>query len=120
MNRRMFNRLQPILNVRSVQAEREFYVRLGFEVSHESDGFVALSCGAPVLFGLQQGEQGDPASFERQMYWQFGVDSVGDLARRCEREGIPIESPPALQEWGEWVLTLRSPSGYRVTFEGPA
>ena len=60
-----------------------------------------------------------PAAFEQQMYWQFGVDSVRDVARQCEREGLSIETPMTLQTWGEWVLVLRSPGGYRIAFEGP-
>jgi catechol 2,3-dioxygenase-like lactoylglutathione lyase family enzyme len=115
----VYKRLQPVLNVRSIEAERQFYVQLGFTVTYQEEGFAALASGEQVLFGLQEAEQGDPAVFERQMHWQFGVGSVGEVARHCEREGLPVEMPMTLQPWGEWMLVLRSPSGYRIAFEGP-
>jgi len=115
----VYRRLQPILNVRSIEVEKQFYVRLGFKVTYQAEGFVALASGEHLLLGLREAEQADPAAFEQQMYWQFGVDSVRDVARQCEREGLSIETPMTLQTWGEWVLVLRSPGGYRIAFEGP-
>lgn len=112
-------RLQPILNVRNVEAEKQFYVCLGFTVAYQADGFVALALGDGLLFGLRQTERADPTAFEQQMYWQFGVESVRDVARQCDREGLSIETPMTVQTWGEWVLVLRSPGGYRIAFEGP-
>jgi len=64
----MYRRLQPILNVRDLEAEKQFYVQLGFTVSHQAAGFVALSCETCILFGLQAAEQSDPAAFEQQMF----------------------------------------------------
>ena len=115
----MFNRLQPILNVLDIAAETQFYVRLGFSIAHQSEGFVALAAGETVLFGLKAEEESDPIAFERQMFLQFGVASVGEVARHCEREGIAVEKPMELQAWGEWMMVLRSPGGYRVAVEGP-
>jgi catechol 2,3-dioxygenase-like lactoylglutathione lyase family enzyme len=114
----MYKRLQPILNVRNIADEIRFYVHLGFKVAYQVEGFAALAAGEQIFFGLMAAEQSDPAAFEKQMYWQFNVDSIRDLARHCEQEGISIETPITLQAWGEWMLALRSPGGYRVVFEG--
>jgi catechol 2,3-dioxygenase-like lactoylglutathione lyase family enzyme len=102
-----------------METEKQFYVRLGFTVVYQVEGFVALASGEQVLFGLQEAEQGDPAAFEQQMRWQFGVGSVREVARHCGRLGLPVEMPMTLQAWGEWMLVLRSPNGYRIAFEGP-
>jgi catechol 2,3-dioxygenase-like lactoylglutathione lyase family enzyme len=115
----VYTRLQPILNVRSIEVEKQFYVRLGFKVTYQAEGFVALAFGEQILFGLQQAEHADPLAFEQQMLWQIGVDSVGEVANLCEREGLLIETPMKLQPWGEWTLAICSPCGYRITFEGP-
>jgi hypothetical protein len=102
-----------------VETEKQFYVRLGFKVAYEAPGFVALAFGEKLLFGLQEDELADPKALELQMYWQIGVRSVSELAGHCERERIAVETPMALQSWGEWTLALCSPNGYRVVFEGP-
>jgi catechol 2,3-dioxygenase-like lactoylglutathione lyase family enzyme len=115
----VYKRLQPILNVRNLETEKLFYVQMGFKVAYQSTGFAAVQFGDQILFGLQESTQGDPAAFEQQMIWQFGVDSVRAIAQHCEREKIPVEKPMALQSWGEWLIVLRSPDGYRIAFEGP-
>jgi catechol 2,3-dioxygenase-like lactoylglutathione lyase family enzyme len=52
----LFNRIIPILFVSDLEAERDFYVRLGFHVTYEGPEypyFLALGHG-PVEFGIER------------------------------------------------------------------
>jgi ribosomal protein S18 acetylase RimI-like enzyme len=135
----MYTRLQPVLHVADLAAEVAFYSALGFDVELEpagESGFAAMtygggalnsaaaavsgaaaSSGAAILFGLQSapGLAGPPPS----LAWGIGVESVADVAALCSRHGLPVVQAPRQESWGEWTLAVRSPNGYRVTFEGP-
>jgi len=115
----VYTRLQPILYVRDLATEKEFYRKLGFSVAYEKDDFAAMSYRDTILFGLQVKEGSNAASFEQQLIWQIGVQSVEAVCKLCEQEGLSIGEGPVLQDWGEWTVTVRSPNGYRVVFEGP-
>ncbi|HEX6292799.1 MAG TPA: VOC family protein [Herpetosiphonaceae bacterium] len=115
----MYTRLQPVLNVQDVDAEKAFYTALGFRIDYEADDFKALAYGEAILFGLQAAPQSDPAQLDQQLIWQIGTSSVQAVAQRCAEHAIPVIQPATLQEWGEWTLIVRSPNGYRVIFEGP-
>jgi predicted enzyme related to lactoylglutathione lyase len=115
----MFQRLQPILHVQNVASEKAFYLALGFEVQYEAADFVAFSYGDVILFGLQQDSLGDAPTFGAQMEWQFGVTSVQSVADRCGEAGLLVVEPPHEKPWGEWMVIVQSPNGYRVVFEGP-
>lgn len=117
----MFTRLQPILYVADLAAEVAFYEALGFTVQHREPGFVGL-CLGNILFGLQHrnGASFDGASFDgaQPLVWQIGTDDIGAVHDRCRRAGLPVLEGPQLQTWGEWLMTLRSPNGYRLMIEG--
>lgn len=116
----MYTRLQPILYVRHLEAEKEFYRKLGFSIIHEEDDFTAISHGDTILFGLQvKKERGNATSAEQQFIWQIGTRSVEAVCQLCEKEGLSIGEGPLLQGWGEWTVAVHSPNGYRVVFEGP-
>jgi hypothetical protein len=73
-------RLIPILLVQDLIAERDFYVRLGFEVSYEGDeypDFIADENG-PVEFGLERRDGFEPATPNQVVIWQFGIADVDD------------------------------------------
>ncbi len=112
----MFTRLQPVLYVRDLAAEVAFYQQLGFTVAHETRDFAGIVYGEAILFGLQARDVIDPG----QIIWQIGVASVDNLAGHCQEAGIVPVEPPLLQPWGEWTMTVQSPNGYQVIFEGPA
>ena len=115
----MYTRLQPILHVFDLEAEKDFYLKLGFTVTYESEDFAAISFGEGILFGLQRKQDSDPSLFEQQAVWQIGADSIEAVHQICQRENLDVIASPSPQEWGEWVLKVRSPNGYAVLFEGP-
>jgi catechol 2,3-dioxygenase-like lactoylglutathione lyase family enzyme len=115
----MYTRLQPVLFVRDVEAEKRFYLKLGFGASYESPGFAAISYGSCVFFALQARNSADPSAFAGQAVWQIGAARVGPIYEACLREKVEIIEQPRMRGWGEWVLRVRSPNGYEVLFEGP-
>lgn len=112
----MFTRLQPILFVADLEAEVAFYAALGFTVQHREPGFVGL-CRDQILFGLQH-RDGTAFDGGQPLIWQIGTDDIGAVHDRCRRAGLAVVEGPQLQTWGEWLMTLMSPNGYRVVIEG--
>jgi len=113
-----YTRLQSILFVKELQTEIEFYSLLGFEISYQTQRFVAFSHGDCILFGLQEKPGIDTIGFAEYAIWQIGVENIYIVYELCEHAGIRILQEPTLQEWGEWVMKVLSPNGYTIVFEG--
>jgi hypothetical protein len=117
--------LHPIMYVADQYAERSFYELFGFERVYEGDefpGFLAIRHGDAVI-GLQQASPGHPP-YTHGLRWQFVLDTtqeVDEVIATCRRHGLPHE---ALTERGgdrflTRLVTVTSPSGISVWFEGP-
>ena len=111
----MYLRLQPILFVSNLEAEKNFYKQLGFTITYEGTKFVAVAHG-DILFGLQHKPDVDLTNLP--FIWQIGSSDVEIIYRMCSMANIPIIQKPTLEDWGEWSLIVESPNGYRVIFEG--
>jgi hypothetical protein len=113
----MFTQLRPTLFVEDLPAEVDFYQRLGFQILFQMPEFVGLVFGQPILFGLQQ-RPGARFKTEQPVIWQIATDDIDGVYQTCQKEGFPVQQEPALQDWGDWTMTVVSPNGYRVVFEG--
>jgi catechol 2,3-dioxygenase-like lactoylglutathione lyase family enzyme len=117
----LFTRLVPVLKVGDLQAEREFYERLGLPVTYEGDeypDFVAFGNEA-LEFGIQTADAAnDPPSV---LTWQIGVSDIDAAAARCREAclAFEVERVDPAPGWTYRRLLLISPSGYRVALEGP-
>jgi catechol 2,3-dioxygenase-like lactoylglutathione lyase family enzyme len=117
--------LHPIMYVRDQYAERDFYELFGFERHYEGDdfpGFVAIRHGSAII-GLQKASN-DHAAYATGLRWQFEVDRIDDIDRIisiCLANGLEYEV--IVEEGGERFrsrsVTVRSPAGITVWFEGP-
>lgn len=112
----MFIGLRPHLAVQHLISERDFYLRLGFQLQHESHDFVALSYGE-ILFGLVQRERFAPGQANHYLTWQISVQDVEAIYALCLGNGVDVITPPTLQAWGDWTCSVRTPNGYVLTFE---
>ena len=114
-------KLEPVLNVTDLRAERAFYESLGLAVTYEGEeypDFLALTSG-DVDFGIQAAAgANDPPSV---LTWQLKVTDVDRAADVCRRAGVDFreEREDPAPGWTYRRLILRSPSGYRVALEGP-
>jgi catechol 2,3-dioxygenase-like lactoylglutathione lyase family enzyme len=113
----VYTQLRPVLFVDDLPAEVDFYQRLGFQILFQMPEFVGLVCGQPILFGLQH-RPGAKFEDEQPVIWQIATDDIDAVYQRCRQESFPIPHEPELQSWGDWTMTVVSPNGYRVVFEG--
>lgn len=77
-----FNQLLPILFVKDLESEVNFYKSLGFEISYqgkEFPGFVGLKSG-DIEFGLEQKENFDPQKARDSFIWQMDTTSFSKVS----------------------------------------
>jgi catechol 2,3-dioxygenase-like lactoylglutathione lyase family enzyme len=119
-NSSLYSHLAPVLNVRDLAAEREFYEKLGIPVTYEGDeyrDFIGFGTDT-VHFGIQRAaEDNDPPSV---LTWQIAVSDIDRVATICTEAGLAFEweqNDPA-PGWSYRRLLLDTPSGYRLALEG--
>jgi hypothetical protein len=113
----MYTRLQPILFVADLNAETEFYHKLGFVTIYQEDNFAGISDGASILFGLLCKNSDLPVK-EQPLVWQIGTSNITGLHQLCLQQALEVLQAPEKQSWGAWVMIVQSPNGYQVYFEG--
>jgi catechol 2,3-dioxygenase-like lactoylglutathione lyase family enzyme len=119
----LFDRLVPILFVDDLQAERDFYVNLGFTVTYqgaEFPDFVALGHGS-IEFGISRREDFTAELPDRVLTWQFGVTDIEMTKQRLTAGGLAFreEWVAPREDWKYRVLHARTPNGYHLMLEGP-
>ena len=110
-----FIRFIPILYVRELDQEVEFYAHLGFEISYQGDefpGFVALRNNNNE-FGLSEKKDFDPAKARDSFVWQMETDSFSKIIAICNEQGFEYASPKQYwQERDAWEMQVKTPNGY--------
>jgi catechol 2,3-dioxygenase-like lactoylglutathione lyase family enzyme len=117
----LFSRIIPILFVEDLQAERNFYVRLGFQVTYEGPEyphFLALGHG-PVEFGIEWRDGFSAAAPDHVLAWQFGVSDIEAAKKQLAEAGVPYteELMTPAGDWQYRVLHARTPNGYHLLLE---
>jgi len=117
--------LHLIMYVPDQYAERDFYELFGFERHYEGSefpGFLAIRHGSAII-GLQKASDDNP-SYSTGLRWQFEVDRVDEIDEViavCVSHELDHEV--MVEEGGERFrtrcVTVRSPAGIVVWFEGP-
>ncbi|MEJ7570358.1 MAG: hypothetical protein WKF41_19115 [Gaiellaceae bacterium] len=118
----LFDRLIPILFMGDPEGERDFHVRLGFEITYQGSefpDFVAMGCG-PIEFGLEHKDgfsRDDPG---RVLTWQFGVTDLEPAKEQLTAAGVDYdeESVTPSADWRYRVLHARAPNGYDLLLKG--
>lgn len=113
----MFTQLRPVLFVADLPAEVSFYQKLGFQILFQDEEFVGLVFGKLILFGLQS-RPGARFGDDQPVIWQIATENVEAVYQRCRQENFAVLKEPELQSWGEWTMTVLTPNGYHVVFEG--
>lgn len=119
----LFERLIPILFVDDLQAERDFYISLGFTVTYqgtEFPDFIALGHGS-IEFGISRRESFTSELPDRVLTWQFGVKDIDMLKQQLTSNGVAFreEWVTPREDWKYRVLHARTPNGYNLMLEGP-
>ena len=117
----LFSRIIPILFVSDLQAERDFYVRLGFHVTYEGPEypyFLALGHG-PLEFGIEWRDGFSVIRPDQVLTWQFGVSDLELAKKRLQEAGVrfreELMTPSA--DWQYRVVHARTPNGYHLLLE---
>lgn len=118
-----YNRLIPILFVKNLRAERDFYLNLGFSITYEGGefpNFIALNYDT-IEFGLEEHAMFDPRSPDDVMAIQFGIADVDTAISYLKRTTLPFREEWIVpkNDWSYRILHVRTPNGYRVMLEGP-
>jgi catechol 2,3-dioxygenase-like lactoylglutathione lyase family enzyme len=118
----LFKRLIPILFVDNLEAERDFYVQLGFTVSYqgpEFPDFISLAYGA-LEFGIESTPDADPQLPNRVLTWQWAVTDIELAKRRLTSAGVSFQEVwvTPRDDWKYRVLHARTPNGYHLMLEG--
>jgi hypothetical protein len=119
----LFTRLVPILYVDDIQAERDFYLSLGFTLTYagtEFPDFIALGYGA-IEFGLSRRKDFAIDLPARVLTWQFGVANIDLTKERLAAAGVTYreELVAPRPDWHYRTLETNTPNGYNLVLEGP-
>jgi len=117
----LFSRIIPILFVSDLAAERDFYIRLGFQVTYEGPeypDFASLGHGS-IEFGIERREGFYRGGPDQVLTWQFGVSDLELARKRLIEAGIPFreELMAPASDWKYRVLHARTPNGYHLLLE---
>ena len=116
-----FEKLVPIIYVKSLDAEVEFYQNLGFSISYQGDefpGFIALAQG-DIEFGLSLKPTFNPDEANRSILWQFQVNDLSEAVKICRQYSYQHSLPQKYWEQGDgWEMQIWSPNGYKINLEG--
>ena len=117
----LFSRIIPVLFVRDLAAERDFYIRLGFHVTYEGPeypDFTSLGHG-PVEFGIERRHDFRTGAPDHVLTWQFGVTDIDEARQRLIDAGVPFreELMAPAADWKYRVLHARTPNGYHLLLE---
>jgi len=118
----LFTRLIPILFVANLEAERDFYLQLGFTLTYqgpEFPDFIALGSGS-LEFGIERTQEADPQLPNRVLTWQWGVTDIELAKRRLTAAGVSFREEWVIprEDWKYRVLHARTPNGYHLMLEG--
>ncbi len=119
-NKPKFNQLLPILFVKNLESEIDFYKGFGFEISYQGDefpGFVGLKKDN-IEFGLEERKNFDPQNAQDSFIWQMDTNSFSKVMAICDAKGIEYSKPK--QYWEKmdgWEMTIKTPNGYTLQLE---
>jgi hypothetical protein len=116
--------LHPIMYVADQYAERDFYELFGFERLYEGDefpGFLAIRHGDAII-GLQRAS-GENPQYSGGLRWQFELAEAGELDQiiaTCRAHNLDhdVVSEEGGDRFRRRLVTVRSPAGVTVWFEG--
>jgi catechol 2,3-dioxygenase-like lactoylglutathione lyase family enzyme len=118
--------LIPRLGVADIERELKFFTALGFQTTERSENLAKVELDGARLT-LERWEtwrvtdrplldwDHNPKQFGAGVQLAVNVDSVDEIAARIPI-GVPRPWPAQDKPWGLRELTLRSPSGYLITF----
>ncbi|HLG65028.1 MAG TPA: hypothetical protein VKY19_24035 [Ktedonosporobacter sp.] len=113
-------RLIPIIFVDDPDAERDFYLRLGFTCQQtEFPDLIAVSQGS-IEFGIERGKGFTQLMPDRVVTWRLCVSDIDVAKNLLTNAGVRFREEWVMprQDWKYRVLHVRTPNGYHLFLEG--
>ena len=121
MKSKLYTMLTPILKAKDLDAEVAFYLLLGFELSYDGEDFKAIKYADCIEFGLSRKGDVNVEDASRHFTWQIAVNSVQEVLDICREKNLEVVQglKKYTYDFGDvWTITVKSPNGYDVVFEG--
>ena len=121
MKSKLYTMLMPILKVKDLDAEVAFYLSLGFELSYDDEEFKAIQYGDSIEFGLGRKADVNVEKVSQHFTWQIAVNSVQAILDICHEKNLEVVHglKKYTYDFGDiCTITVKSPNGYDVIFEG--
>ena len=121
MKSKLYTMLMPILKVKDLDAEVEFYRLLGFELSYNGEDFKAIKYAENIEFGLGGKADFNVEYISPYFTWQIAVSSVQAVLDICREKDFEVvqDLKKYTYDFGDvWTIIVKSPNGYDVVFEG--
>ena len=121
MKHELYTMLIPILKVKDLGAEVAFYLSLGFELSYNGEDFKAIKYADCIEFGLSSKNDVNIESVSQHFTWQIAVNSVQEVLDICCEKNLEVVQglKTYTYDFGDvCTITVKSPNGYDVVFEG--
>ena len=121
MKSKLYTMLMPILKVKDLDAEVAFYLSLGFELSYDDEEFKAIKYADTIEFGLGRKADVNVEEVSRHFTWQIAVNSVQSVLDMCHQKNLQVVQglKKYTYDFGDvYTITVKSPNGYDVVFEG--
>ena len=121
MKSKLYTMLIPILKVKDLDAEVAFYLSLGFELSYNGEDFKAIKYADCIEFGLSSKNDVNVEGVSQHFTWQIAVNSVQEVLDICREKNLEIVQglKTYTYDFGDvCTITVKSPNGYDVVFEG--
>jgi len=114
--------------VSDLEASKEFYLKLSFELMSEvEDVAIKLRLGgfwiellnknAVVTEEYKSDAKG--TTFGNGAYLQIGGEDVNDFYNHVIKNDIEVQNEPKDFPWGNTEFTITDPDGYKITFISP-
>ena len=121
MKTKLYTMLIPILKVKDLDAEVAFYLSLGFELSYDDEDFKAIKYSDCIEFGLSRKSDVNVEGGSQHFTWQIAVNSVQEVLDLCREKNLEVvqDLKKYTYDFGDvCTITVKSPNGYDVVFEG--
>jgi hypothetical protein len=121
MKNKLYTMLMPILKVKDLDAEVAFYLLLGFELSYNGEDFKAITYADCIEFGLSRKADVNVEGVSQHFTWQIAVNSVQEVLDICREKNLEVVQglKKYTYDFGDvCTITVKSPNGYDVVFEG--
>ncbi|MBP7859489.1 VOC family protein [Patescibacteria group bacterium] len=106
-----------LFQVNDLKRTADFYKKLGFEVSENTDALRIIFGDYRLAFMVDKKEESN-SSLQKGvgLHFYFEVENANDFFKTIKEKGINVENEPENKPWEKCELTVSDPDGYKLVF----